>query len=124
MKIVALHHFAVPMPVGGEDKARSFYVGVLGLVEEPKPVKMNDGGCWFNLPDGRQVHLQSDPQFVPLSHPHPALGVDDIDSAAAVIESNGLTPRWDDRWDGVRRFFVHDPFGNRIEILEAKKVGL
>ncbi|MES1228402.1 MAG: VOC family protein [Armatimonadota bacterium] len=125
MKIVALHHFAIPLPVGREQAARDFYVGILGLVEEPKPTKLGvDGGCWFLTPDGRQVHLQSDSQFAPLRHPHPALAVEDIDAAAAHVEANGYTPRWDDRWDGVRRFFLHDPFGNRIEILEAKAVGL
>ena len=125
MKIVALHHFAIPLPVGREDLAREFYVGILGLREEPKPAKLGvDGGCWFVTPDGRQVHLQSDPQFFPLRHPHPALAVADIDEAAAHLEKHGLSPRWDDRWEGVRRFFVHDPFGNRIEILEAGMVGL
>jgi hypothetical protein len=24
---------------------------------------------------------------------------------------------WDERWPGVRRFYTHDPFGNRLELL-------
>jgi catechol 2,3-dioxygenase-like lactoylglutathione lyase family enzyme len=125
MKVVGLHHFAIPMPVGGEERARAFYVGVLGLTETPKPVRLaSDGGCWFQLPDGRQVHLQSAPMFQPLLTPHPALTVDDIDDAAAALVAAGHQARWDERWDGVRRFFTADPFNNRVEILQAAAVGL
>lgn len=124
MTIVGLHHFAIPMPVGNEAKAREFYGGVLGLVEVAKPKRLAvDGGVWFGLPDGRHVHLQSSAQFEPLRHPHPALMVADVNSAAKELETSGHPPRWDERWDGVRRFFVADPFGNRIEIVEAASVG-
>lgn len=125
MKVVGLHHSALPMPVGGEDRARAFYVGILGLEEIPKPPRLAvDGGCWFQISDGRQIHLQSTAMFQPLSHPHPALAVADVDAAAATLMEHGCQPRWDERWDGVRRFFITDPFSNRIEILQAEAVGL
>ncbi len=125
MSVVGLHHFAIPMPVGEEDKAREFYVGVLGLAEVKKPKELAlRGGVWFEFPDRRQIHLQSEPIFERLRHPHPAIAVSDLDDLATRLEALDMNPRWDDRWDGVRRFFAVDPFGNRLEFVEAKAVGL
>ena len=44
----ALDHVQVMMPEGGEDDARRFYAGILGLteVEKPEPMRAN-GGVWF-----------------------------------------------------------------------------
>ena len=44
----ALDHVQVMMPEGGEDDARRFYAGILGLteVEKPEPMQAN-GGVWF-----------------------------------------------------------------------------
>jgi len=35
--IQGLDHVQLAIPIGGEDKARAFYQGVLGLTEVPKP---------------------------------------------------------------------------------------
>ena len=38
------------MPAGAEPRARAFYAGVLGLVEEPKPSNLaTRGGVWFRV---------------------------------------------------------------------------
>lgn len=37
MSLVAIDHVQLAIPAGGEDAARAFYAGVLGLVERPKP---------------------------------------------------------------------------------------
>lgn len=123
MKITGLHHFAIPMPAGREDEAIRFYTEILGIPRVPKPPALQvDGGLWFELPDGRQVHLQIDTPFSPLLHPHPALICDDVEEVAKSLESHGLSVRFDTRWDGVKRFFTKDPFGNRIEILQGAPV--
>jgi hypothetical protein len=46
--IFGLDHVQLAMPAGGEDRARAFCAGVLGLAEVPKPADMAArGGCWF-----------------------------------------------------------------------------
>jgi catechol 2,3-dioxygenase-like lactoylglutathione lyase family enzyme len=37
MRIKAIDHVQLAMPVGGEAEARAFYEGVLGISEVPKP---------------------------------------------------------------------------------------
>lgn len=117
--IRGLHHFALPMPRGEETKAREFYAGVLGFKEIPKPAELSKrGGVWFELEDGRQLHFQSAALFTPLTGPHPAFRCPNLDALKSKLFDAGCEPRWDEAWDGVRRFYVDDPFGNRLEMLE------
>ena len=45
------------MPKGCEDLARSFYAGLLGLKEFPKPEAIRGrGGVWFEA-DGLDIHV-------------------------------------------------------------------
>jgi predicted enzyme related to lactoylglutathione lyase len=43
----------------------------------------------------------------------------DLDAAAARLAAGGADVEWDERRPGVRRLYTHDPFGNRLELLEA-----
>jgi hypothetical protein len=41
------------MPAGGEQSARAFYSGLLGLDEPEEPAPLAARGCaWFDLPAG------------------------------------------------------------------------
>ncbi|MGV3618939.1 MAG: glyoxalase [Fimbriimonas sp.] len=111
--ILGLDHVAITIPAGSEDEARGFYGGVLGLREIPKPpVLALRGGVWYEMPDGRQLHLQAANPFTPQNQAHPAF-VADLEALAAVS-----TPEWDDHLKPRRRFYLRDPFGNRLEFLE------
>jgi catechol 2,3-dioxygenase-like lactoylglutathione lyase family enzyme len=109
-----LDHVQVTMPPGGEDEARAFYVGLLGLteVEKPGPLKAR-GGVWF----AEGIHVSGDEGFTPARRAHPALRVGDLDALAERLAAAGCAVEWDDRWPGVRRFSTSDPFGNRVEVL-------
>ena len=52
----------------------------------------------------------------PARRAHPALLVGDL---AGLIERGGLDITWDDEIPGVVRGYVADPFGNRIELVQA-----
>ena len=118
MAFLALDHVQIAMAAGGEDAARGFYGGVLGMHEVPKPEPMRaNGGAWFRS-GGVELHLGAEPDFEPARKAHPALRVDDLDEVAERCEAAGFAPLWDERYPGVRRFYVADPFGNRIEILQ------
>ena len=117
--IAGLDHVAIPLPAEGEDKARAFYVGLLGMVEIPKPHELaRRGGVWFQMADGRQIHLQAGGIFAPLTGPHPAFRCPDLSGAARKLLDAGCDVRWDEAYDDMRRFYVDDPFGNRLEMLE------
>jgi catechol 2,3-dioxygenase-like lactoylglutathione lyase family enzyme len=119
-RLVRLDHVQLAMPEGRESDAAAFYVGVLGLVEEPKPPALAArGGCRFR--DGDVVvHLGVDGSFRPATKAHPAFIVDDLDELIAELAKAGWAARPDDALEGVRRAFVDDPFGNRIELIEDR----
>ena len=112
-----IDHVQLAMPVGGEAEARRFFVGVIGMVEVPKPMPMAArGGCWFRGGDV-ELHLGAEPDFRPARKAHPALRVRDLDALLARLAAAGVAWRDDDELPGVRRCFVDDCFGNRIELI-------
>jgi ketosteroid isomerase-like protein len=118
MPIVALDHVQLAMPPGREAEARAFYQGLLGLPEVPKPPNLaTRGGCWFERGDVK-VHLGVEQEFRPARKAHPALRVHDLGSVRAALEAGGVAVRHDEPLEGYERFYVDDPFGNRIELLE------
>lgn len=115
----ALHHVQLAMPEGRAPEARAFYGDLLGLDEEEKPAGLAEaGGVWFRRGELR-VHLGVESAFRPARKAHPALLVRNLDALAARLERAGLELRRDDRVPGVRRFFIDDPFGSRIELMEG-----
>ena len=50
---------------------------------------------------------------------HPALVVEGLDRLVQVLAGAGHPVTWDAELPGVRRCFVADPFGNRIELIEG-----
>jgi len=113
---VGIDHVQLAMPVGGEAVAREFYVGVLGLIEVPKPAVMAArGGCWFEAA-AVKLHLGAEAAFVPARKAHPALLLSGL---AAFIERTGLPAAWSDEIEGTVRCHIDDPFGNRIELIEG-----
>jgi catechol 2,3-dioxygenase-like lactoylglutathione lyase family enzyme len=113
---VGIDHVQVAIPPHGEDAARAFYVGVLGLREVVKPPRLAArGGCWFEA-GATRVHVGVEPDFVPARKAHPALLVRGL---ARFVEVSGLDVRWSDEVPGTVRCHVDDPFGNRIELIDA-----
>ena len=116
--IFGLDHVAITIPVGAESEARAFYCEALGLAEIDKPESLKArGGLWFQLPDGRQLHLQARAVASPLREAHPAF-VADVELLAKAVMGLGHEPQWDDALSPRRRFYLFDPFGNRLEFLE------
>jgi catechol 2,3-dioxygenase-like lactoylglutathione lyase family enzyme len=119
MTILRINHVQLAMPRGLENEARRFYGEVLGLREIPKPPALAArGGVWFELGDA-QLHLGVDADFRPAKKAHVAFEVADLDSAIVRCQAAGYEPRSDDNIQGLRRFFVDDSFGNRLELMEA-----
>lgn len=112
-----IDHVQLAMPLGGEDAARRFFVDVVGMIELPKPMPLAArGGCWFKGGDV-ELHLGAERDFRPAKKAHPALRVRDLDALLARLAAAGVAVRWDDELPDVRRCFVDDCFGNRIELI-------
>jgi catechol 2,3-dioxygenase-like lactoylglutathione lyase family enzyme len=118
VQLSGVHHVQVLIPEGAEERARAFYSGLLGLLEVPKPAALvARGGCCFSGA-GVSVHLSPEQPFVPATRAHLAIGVTDLDAARADLAEAGLAIIDDGLDVGFRRFYVHDPFGNRLELVE------
>jgi catechol 2,3-dioxygenase-like lactoylglutathione lyase family enzyme len=119
-RITAIDHVQLAMPAGEEEAATAFYQGVLGLHRRPKPEALAvRGGCWFSN-GSVEVHLGVEADFRPAAKAHPALVVNDLDALVTALGSVGHLARFDDEIPGVRRCYVDDPFGNRIELIDAR----
>lgn len=119
MVVEALHHVQLAMPAGREAEARAFYAGLLGIPEASKPANLADrGGCWFERGSVR-IHLGVEADFRPARKAHPALLVTGLDALVQRLRAAGVETRDDEPLDGFVRTYVDDPFGNRIELMEA-----
>jgi catechol 2,3-dioxygenase-like lactoylglutathione lyase family enzyme len=113
-----LHHVQLAIPPGGEDAARAFYGGVLGMTELDKPAALRKrGGCWFRKDDW-ELHLGVELEFVPARKAHPGVLVDDLDALARDLEAADRPVTWDADFPGHRRFYSQDDHGNRLEFLQ------
>jgi catechol 2,3-dioxygenase-like lactoylglutathione lyase family enzyme len=118
-EILGIDHVQLAMPAGQESVARAFYIDVLGLVEESKPPNLlQRGGAWFRG-GALRLHLGVDPDFHPARKAHPAILVRGLTELAARCRAAGFPPVTDEPLEGYDRVYVFDPFGNRIELLEA-----
>lgn len=116
--ICAIDHVQLAMPVGQEDLARRFYRDLLGLVEVPKPRPLAvRGGCWFRGGPAA-IHLGEEAEFRPARKAHPALRATGFDALLDRLRAGGVAVCDNSELPGVRRVFVADPFGNRIELIE------
>ena len=118
MAVLSLDHVQLAMPAGREDDARAFYSGLLGLEEQLKPANLaKRGGCWFGR-GALKVHLGVEDEFRPAKKAHPAFLVDDLTGLRKTLELAGCRVVEDEPLEGYDRFYVYDPFGNRIELMQ------
>ncbi len=124
IEIVGIDHVQLLMPTGGEAEARRFYGEVLGLREVAKPDEL-DGrdGCWFVGIGGTAIHLRVDQRFIAAHKAHPGLIVVDLEAARRALAARGARISEDESGLNVRRCYTQDPFGNRIELIEAADAG-
>lgn len=118
--ILGIHHAQITVPKGAEEAARKFYCEVLGLTEIPKPSELaGRGGFWLEVGD-RQIHVGTENfEGRELTKSHVAYLVQDLEGWRTTLETNNVTVVDGIQIPGLRRFEFRDPFGNRIEFLEA-----
>jgi catechol 2,3-dioxygenase-like lactoylglutathione lyase family enzyme len=116
LEIRAIDHVQVAVPRQFEPQCLAFYREVLGLPEIEKPEELKSrGGAWFQLPN-LQMHVGVDPEASPRSKRHVCFLVPDLEAARASVVAGGIPIEEESVAEGLRRFFIRDPAGNRIEI--------
>jgi catechol 2,3-dioxygenase-like lactoylglutathione lyase family enzyme len=117
MRLVGIDHVQLAMPPGQEDRARAFYRDLLGLSEVAKPPELAvRGGAWFETSEVR-LHLGVEAEFRPARKAHPALLVDGRAELVERLRAAGCAVS-----ESADQVYVDDPFGNRIELVDAARV--
>ena len=121
MKILSIDHVQIAIPPGGEDRARAFYGGMLGLSEVDKPQAMAERkSIWFAA-GSVNLHLGIETDFHAAKRAHPAFVVEGLDEILSSCERAGVYVKPDVSFNGFRRVHIFDPFGNRLELMQRAK---
>lgn len=115
-----LDHVQLAAPPGSEDAARRFLGEIMGWPEIEKPEALLDrGGVWFSC-GAHAVHIGIEDGFAPAKKAHHAFAVVGLPFLRNRLEGRGIaiTPGARRAVEGIERFYVHDPFGNRLEFME------
>ena len=115
----AIDHVQLAAPAGCEDAARRFFGELLGLeeLEKPEPLRSR-GGVWFQA-GAQQLHVGVEADFSPARKAHPAFSVSGYDELQDRLRAAGVEVNENSSTPGVRRCYVADPWGNRIELVAA-----
>jgi catechol 2,3-dioxygenase-like lactoylglutathione lyase family enzyme len=118
--IVGIHHVQITVPKGEERAARKFYCGLLQLPEVEKPdVLRARGGFWLAAGD-RNVHVGTEESVNRnVTKAHIAYAVDDIAAWRIRLSAAGVQVEEGIPIPGYSRFEFRDPFGNRVEMIQA-----
>ena len=119
MKVSGVDHAQITIPKGSEDEARSFYCGVLGFAELPKPeVLLGRGGFWLEI-GGFQIHVGTEENVDRIAtKAHIAYRVEQLDRWRRALENESIEIVEGIQIPHFRRFEFRDPFGNRVEFVE------
>jgi catechol 2,3-dioxygenase-like lactoylglutathione lyase family enzyme len=101
-------------------RSRRFYRDLLGLREIPKPRTFDFVALWFDL-GNMQIHLLQKDKPDTISPRHFALRVADVPAARGYFRERGVETHETTLIPGADRFFIHDPDGNRIEIIQWQR---
>ena len=129
-RVTELMHHAIRIGKTDEDleQAEQFYGGLLGLEKDPnRPYVPDIPGIWYSV-GPNQIHLmgaegprvvfpegrEGDPTV-----PHVALKVDDLEAMRQKLREADI-PFWQVRLTGGDQLFIRDPFGNLIELQQAR----
>jgi catechol 2,3-dioxygenase-like lactoylglutathione lyase family enzyme len=119
--VTQLHHVNVTVPPELEAATKEFYGSVLGLRQVPKPADARQTGAWYQI-GSNQLHLSvEDEGQGPLSSRHVCYAVANLAEAEKRFRDAGVEIISDPRpVPGSSRFYVRDPGGNQLEIVQAR----
>lgn len=117
----ATHIDHVSVIVTDVSRSRAFYRDVLGLPEIAPPREFDFVALWFDLGGGQTLHLLQRPAADTPSPRHFCLHVADIIAAREHFSRLGVAIDETTKIAAADRFFVRDPDGNRVELLQWQR---
>jgi catechol 2,3-dioxygenase-like lactoylglutathione lyase family enzyme len=119
-EVTALHHVNVTVAAELEAATKEFYGLILGLDQIPKPAASRQAGAWYQIGE-TQLHLSVEEEPAELSSRHICFTVSDLSEAEKQFRGAGIEIIPDPRpLPGTKRFYVRDPGGNQLEIVQHK----
>jgi catechol 2,3-dioxygenase-like lactoylglutathione lyase family enzyme len=115
MKLTGIHHVSILVP--DMEAAVAWYRDVLGLKEVKRPSNFVTPVRWFELGE-QQIHLIPSEAPDAVSPRHFALHVDNCQAARETLAARGVAIRETVPIAGAERFFISDPAGNNLEIIQ------
>lgn len=115
MKLTGIHH--VSILVTDMERAAAFYRDSLGLPEVVRPSNFVTPVRWFELGE-QQIHLIPSEAKDAESPRHFAVQVEDCDAAKETLAGRGVPIQETVPIAGAKRFFISDPDGNHLEIIQ------
>lgn len=112
-----IDHITIPVPPDQLEAAEQFYTHVLGLTPKVVPEALRVRGFrWYDIA-GLELHVGPEENFH-ASTRHPAFVIADLKQARHDLSEQGVRIKETVPLPDRDRFFVYDPFGNRIELIE------
>jgi catechol 2,3-dioxygenase-like lactoylglutathione lyase family enzyme len=99
------------------ERSRRFYGELLGLREINSPKTFDFIVVWYDL-GNQHLHLLLKDRPDTISPRHFALRVADVAAARTYFKEQGVSVDETTLIPGADRFFIRDPDGNRIEIIQ------
>lgn len=115
LQIVQIDHCSII--ITEVERSRRFYRDLLGLHEIPKPHTFDFVVVWFDL-GNQHIHLLLKEKADSISPRHFALRVTDAAAARSYFREHEVPLQETTPIPGADRFFIADPDGNRIEIIQ------
>jgi glyoxylase I family protein len=115
LQIMQLDH--VTVLITDIERSRRYYRDLLGLKEIAKPRTFDFKVLWFDL-GNQHLHLLVKDKPDAISPRHFALRLKDVQAARTYFASRGIAIDETTTIPGADRFFIHDPDGNRIEMVQ------
>lgn len=127
-----IDHINVQVPSAAEAEAKRFYGQVLGMTEIVKPDNLGRRGAHYRVSaeSNQELHLgiasADDAANNRRLQRHIGFQVYDLKAARQAVEDAGFeiedaeAVRSEARNFTLKRFFVRDPGGNRLEIMECR----
>ncbi len=116
IKFKQVDHIHIAVPPEKLEEAKDFYTNIIGLELTERPDHLFSSiGYWFNIADV-QLHIGVEPPM-PVSTRHTAFEVEDVVTALEYLKDK-VEILDEPEIPGRVRFAFHDPFGNRIELLQ------
>jgi len=122
--IIGLDHVTIQIDEGDQalGNALHFYADLLGLEPLDRPANTDNGrrGAWLRCGPAQQLHIITGAGATAenrASRRHPAFRVSDLKALRERLVAAGIEIIEGNRFPGQERFFVHDPFGNRLEFV-------